>query len=70
MFDKKKDIGTAVSLGADGDTGDYDEDELLHSVSEELIDAIKGGDVKAVTMALRTFLSCVEAKDDQQDAQA
>lgn len=61
MFDKKKDLGTAF------DVGPADDDELLHHVAEDLIEAVHTQDKAGVVAALRAFLSLVEAGDLEQD---
>lgn len=62
MFDKKKDLGTEM-----GTPPMPDEDALLHSVAEDLVDAIHARDTHGVMEALKAFLSCVQSADEYED---
>lgn len=64
MFDKRKDLGTVVDAGP---PEGGDEDALLHTVAEDLVDAIHARDTHGVMEALKAFLACAQSADEYQD---
>lgn len=72
--DKKRALTSILSSKPDGSTGpspmdSEDPKAVLHSIAEELIEAISSKDAASVAEALRALMAEIAAEDEIQDAQ-
>lgn len=42
-------------------------DDVLHAISEELLKAVEEKDVEGVTECLKSFATCLQQYDEEQD---